>query len=238
MTIEADGSRAALPSVRSANEIWTIGCSFTEGSTFINDADTYPAQLQELSVESRVRNFGVSAYGTTQTFLLLKRLIEQIPSAPSAVVYGFVDFHIPRTIAYPAWLKGLQEHSIFPVMLPGASLSATGVSIKRPSGYPFMSAAAHSSLLTLLVDSSLALESSRNEEHSLIITARLIQKMKDLVEGRGSKFLPVMLDSVNAPKAFYLKSFTAQGISLIDCVPPIPSPERKFVPTTFTPMRS
>lgn len=87
-------------------EIWIFGCSFTHGYG-VDDHEAWPYIVQSRLPEYKVRNFGMTAYGTYQSFLLLKKLLKS-GCVPNHVVYAYGTFHEQRNTASRFWRKAVQ----------------------------------------------------------------------------------------------------------------------------------
>ena len=79
------------------------GCSFTFGHG-LNDADTWPAQLQQKLPNYRVVSVAAIGYGTDQALLAAERELQQHKGQIGGVVLGFADFHIQRNRSAQSWL--------------------------------------------------------------------------------------------------------------------------------------
>jgi tetratricopeptide (TPR) repeat protein len=77
-------------------ELWVLGCSFTYGWS-INDNQTLAARLQEQWPDWNIRCWAVPGFGTTQSFLQLKRALEA-GDKPDIVYYGYGSFHETRNV--------------------------------------------------------------------------------------------------------------------------------------------
>ena len=106
--IDASGGRFVPGAAdRTGPVVLFLGGSFTFGHG-VEDAESYPALLQQRWPEWRVVNRATNAWGTGQSLLLLETLLEQ--KAPLAgVVYGFIGHHIRRNHRSEAWLHRLDQ---------------------------------------------------------------------------------------------------------------------------------
>ena len=104
-TIGADGERiTAKGGADRRPEIAVIGGSTVFGWG-LTDAQTLAWKLQEKLTSFRVRNLGVTAYSTYQSWLALKRRLEAGTINPEIVLYGFIQHHEVRNVAHVEWLK-------------------------------------------------------------------------------------------------------------------------------------
>ena len=105
--IDADGRRdtpGAPTGARGA--VLFLGGSFTFGHG-VEDAEPYPALLQQYWPERECINAGVNAWGTTQALLKLQ---DELATGRQydLVVYGFIGHHISRNYVRRDWLEILQ----------------------------------------------------------------------------------------------------------------------------------
>ena len=91
-------------------EIWVFGCSFTYGWG-VNDAEAYPSVLQEMLPDYRIRNFGVSGYGTFQNLLEYERLLKT-ETRPVLVVLAYGSFHEQRNTCNRYWRKAIASQEV------------------------------------------------------------------------------------------------------------------------------
>jgi hypothetical protein len=89
-----------------APEVWLFGCSFTHGFG-VDDSATWAWRLARHFPGHRFRNFGMTAYGTLQSQLLLNRLLRTPIRRPRLVVLAYGDFHEQRNTANRFWRKAL-----------------------------------------------------------------------------------------------------------------------------------
>lgn len=102
-----------------------MGCSFTHGWS-LQDEETFPWLLQDELDEIRVRNFGISGYGTFQSRLLFQELIKT-EAKPKMVVYVYGRFHHDRNTYPRRHMKAQAPHNrMGPLSLPYARYDASG----------------------------------------------------------------------------------------------------------------
>jgi len=107
------------------SEIWFLGCSFTFGAG-VQDDETYAYRLAAQAwPDTRVRNFAVSGYGTTNAYLNLKNQLSRRPN-PSAVVYGWISHHRERNYLRRSWHRGTYLSTIPKFELVGGKLQFDG----------------------------------------------------------------------------------------------------------------
>ncbi len=100
--ITSDVSDTARP------EIWIFGCSFTYGWG-VDDDETYPWLLQEALPEYTIKNYGVGAYGTLQSYYQLKDELEK-GKKPELIVLAYLPFHDQRNTASRFWIRAISTH--------------------------------------------------------------------------------------------------------------------------------
>jgi len=106
-TILPDGSRTVGPGPSAGPSVLLVGCSFTFG-VGLRDDETLGWKLQQRFPDVRFRNFGASGYGTYQSLLLLRDLVETKHEHPALVIYGFVPFHADRNVLTATTMEGFR----------------------------------------------------------------------------------------------------------------------------------
>lgn len=93
----------AVPKPDGVTRVAVFGDSFTWGAD-VRDAETYPAQLEQLAPDLEVPNLGVSAYGTDQALLRFRR--DGADLEADHVVAGVMLENIGRNVNRyrPLWL--------------------------------------------------------------------------------------------------------------------------------------
>ncbi len=84
-------------------EVWIFGCSFTYGWG-VNDEQTYPWILQKRLPEYEILNFGMSGYGTLQSFIQFREALLE-GRAPKYAVLAYASFHDARNTFSRSWRK-------------------------------------------------------------------------------------------------------------------------------------
>jgi hypothetical protein len=222
-------------------QILVVGCSFTAGGAFLDNLDTYPCQLQKVLPQFEVKNFGVDAYGTYQSLLRMREVIEK-SSQKLTIVYGFVDFHEPRNVAAWWWLEGISRLASQEIRLPYAGIGPDGELVEYPPiALPRVPFSRHSAFLAEVERQWIRISGMPREAQSERVTTALVKAMQDYAQSKGHDFLVVSLAAQNNPKEFYLEKFRSAGISTLDCTFPkeryraheITNPEDKH-PNAFT----
>jgi hypothetical protein len=108
------------------DELWIFGCSFTHGWT-LNDDETYPWLLQQQLPEVEVVNFGVSGYGTLQSFIQFQEALAARPK-PSLVIIAYASFHDQRNTLLRLRSKQIVPWNKFgPIVQPYATIDENGI---------------------------------------------------------------------------------------------------------------
>lgn len=223
ITTEHDGSRkTSEQKISSMNELVAIGCSFTHGEAGLDDKETYSWKLQKEFPSTHVRNFGVPAYGSVQSYLLLKEILNhpEYAHTPPRVLYGFVSFHEYRNIAEPHWLGGLTNQTIQPLTLPFGSLIGGALDLSRQDRwvrFPFRNDSAFSNATEESFGRMIRVGRDAEKEE---VTLRTIEQMDTLVKEQGGEFTAVLLYALQGRKEPYLTAFHKKGIPAIDCTFP------------------
>jgi lysophospholipase L1-like esterase len=212
-TTNTDGFRShheySRPKPNGTRRVLAIGDSFTFGIG-VGDAESYPAQLERRlsrlcgSAPVQVINAGVGGFGTSQELELLERV--GLTFHPDVVVLGvFVNDPQDNLLAGLHYMRGdtllRKPRSAIPRM-PGAKkwLNAT-------PGYDWL--VTHSVLVNWLRDlyfrrgkhlqsaatlaDTLGRVFEQDTANSWLLTERLLERMKNVVETHGSRFLVVLI---------------------------------------------
>ncbi len=106
-------------------EIWMMGCSFTHGWS-LQDNQTFPWLLQTEFADHRIRNMGISGYGTFQSRLLFQEMLKT-EAKPKLVVYVYGKFHHFRNTFPRRHRKAQAPHNrMGPLSLPYARFDESG----------------------------------------------------------------------------------------------------------------
>jgi lysophospholipase L1-like esterase len=212
-TTNTDGFRGQReyrrPKPVGTRRVLAIGDSFTFGIG-VDDAESYPAQLERrlsrlcASRPVQVVNAGVGGFGTSQQLVLLERV--GLTFQPDLVVLGvFVNDPEDNLLAGLHYMRGdtlLRKPSSAIPRMPGAKkwLNAT-------PGYDWL--VTHSVLVNWLRDlyfrrgkhlqsaatpaDTLGRVFEQDTANSWLLTERLLERMKNVVETHGSRFLVVLI---------------------------------------------
>ncbi|MEM7040013.1 MAG: hypothetical protein AAF570_23775 [Bacteroidota bacterium] len=173
-------------------EVWIFGCSFTHGYG-VEDNVTYPWLLQSAFPSYKVRNFGMSAYGTLQSDLLLADLLAKRPKAgrsPALVVLAYGGFHDQRNTSNRYWRKVLSGREVsnglrYPhVRFDDSDSLVLGYSELEYAEFPLMRVSALSHFVEM--------KYNRGEDtklRSAEVTERLIGRMEARCKAKQVPFL-------------------------------------------------
>jgi tetratricopeptide (TPR) repeat protein len=189
-THNADGQRvthrASDPDARP--EIWLFGCSFTYGWS-LDDNQTLAARLAPLWPQFRIRSFAVPGFGTTQSYLSLKRELEK-GAIPAIVYYGYGSFHETRNILSRDRQRAFARTDPQAIHLPPfARLDPKGNTeiVFEPPYFVELPGMRWSSLLTLIEGSYDNLEMQWLPSQQ--VTWKLLKEMNDLCRAKGVDFI-------------------------------------------------
>jgi len=195
-------------------EIWIFGCSFTYG--WGTDAEyAYPNILDSRISDVKVVNFGVPAYGTTQSLLQFREALKT-RKPPALVVLGYASFHDQRNTGERAWLRALCSHT----MMLGYSLPVARISEEEGLIYeyeqieykPTPGAAVSSfcggiEMMRIYYDIK-SLESQR-------VTGMLLNEFAGEAKTAGAKFLVAGVDDSENTR-WALKEIAKSGMEVAD----------------------
>ncbi len=189
-------------------EIWIFGCSFTHGWT-LNDEETYPWQLQARLPEYEVINFGVSGYGTLQSFLQLQEALNR-RARPRLVILAYASFHDQRNTLLRVRSKQIVPwNKLGPLTYPYATLDSQG-HLKLGMAdvvyheFPLMRYLALAHLIETTYNTKVEDYFYRSHE----VTLALIREMAKVAEAHGVEFVVVGLlsDRLTADTLAYSRS--------------------------------
>ncbi len=192
MTFLPDGSRATGAPAGKDTSVLILGCSFTSGYG-VRDQETYAALLQQRFPAERVRNFAVSGYGTYQSLLLLKELVEQRGYRPRLVIYPFMGMHPGRNVLTYQMLESFRAFGGQRFPPPHVELHDGTLTAYPPYVVPNWPLEQQSALVSLLHDAYLRNTLAGHERYQVEVTRQLIQQMKQVSEKAGARFVVVTL---------------------------------------------
>ena len=141
-------------------------------------------------------NFGVGAYGTYQSLLMLRSLYQR-GLEPEIVIYGLIDHHEVRNIAHFDWLMMISRYSKRGhISTPYCSLDANGQLREHPPiAYPIVPLREHLALVDFLTQAFYRFDPRertrvRNSEE---ITGKIMLEMARLAAQNGASFYVAVL---------------------------------------------
>ncbi len=197
MTILPDGSRLSGAPGAGAT-VLIVGCSYAEGYG-VRDDEAFAARLQQQFPQLRMRNFAVPGYGTYQSLLTLRDLIERQGVRPALVIYGFLPFHAERNVLTYSMLEAFRAFGGERFSPPHVELSAGGLRAYPPFVVHDWPLEERSALVTLLHRSELRLRLAGREAQEVQVTDMLLAQMKTLVEAAQARLLVATLWDGGSP---------------------------------------
>jgi hypothetical protein len=192
MTFLPDGSRATGAPPDGKVSVLLVGCSHTTGYG-VRDEETFAARLQQRFPEIRIRNFGVPGYGTYQSFLLLREVLNAMVIRPKVVIYGFLPTHAGRNVLTYQNLEAYRAYGGERFALPRVEVR-DGKLVAFPRfvvpNWPFEQ---RSAVVSLLHSTALRAKLHDREQYEIPATRLLLTQMKDIVERAGARFLVATL---------------------------------------------
>ena len=200
------------------NEIIFLGGSFTFGEG-LETKQTFAYKLNHLFKHDNINNLAVAAYGTLQSYLVLKRYLKQNKS-PKLVVYGFVDFHEYRNVSHWSWLTGMAKNNSGNIHMPYCRLKEKRISCEMTRTFKAWKTSQFSAFSFFIQSFFHKMQDLglKNDLH-LIMKHNLLM-LKNSSEIHNSRFLIVYLHSLNRPKDFYINIFNELGLDYVDCIHP------------------
>jgi hypothetical protein len=207
MTFLADGSRATGAPPGTDTSILIVGCSFSTGYG-VRDEETYAARLQQRFPAERVRNFAVSGYGTYQSLLLLRELLEKRGYRPRLVIYPFMGMHPGRNVLTYQFLEGFRAYGGQRFPPPHVELHNGQLTAYPPYVVPNWPLEQESAVVSLLHAATLRNAMAGREQYQFEATTMLIEQMKQVAEKAGARFVVATLWNGKDPWRFPTKPVT------------------------------
>jgi len=216
-----DSSRATSNSLMAGKySIILLGCSFTQGKA-VSDSETFGWKLQEQFPSLKVGNFGMGAYGTFQSLLLLRRFFKR-GVHPRFVVYGFCPFHEARNIASAHWLLSLAgPANDGRVSIPYCSLDGNGKLVEHAAiQWPVIPLffREHFALPQLLFSfyTRFKTDEYHRRQNQRKITKKLLLEMRNLTESNDAKLIVVILSGRDKDRKYYFDFLKNHKIDVLD----------------------
>lgn len=220
-TFLPDGARASSPSPNSRPyDVLFIGCSYTLGWA-VSDEETYAWKIQTAFPSYHIGNFAVGGFGTYQSLLRLKQLIDQ-GIKPKIVVLGFNIFHEERNIAVTSWLRDLAKFSKRShIAVPYCSLNRQGQLVKHPpKAWPQFHLQEHFAFPQLFIDYYIRHKNGESRRFALrrLITEKLLLELKELTEANNIQLLIALMLFEPEEKHHYVSFLSQNGFNFVDSV--------------------
>ena len=214
-----DGSRATSDDRQTGSyDVVLLGGSYTQGRA-VSDRETYGWKLQEALQEMNVGNFGVGAYGTYQSYLMLKSLCQR-GIEPQVVIYGFIDTHEHRNIARYTWLRMISLYSKRGhIAMPYCSFNTQGqIEEHPPVAYPAIPLREQLALVDFLTKTYYRLNKRERErfDNRVKITEAILLEMNRLARTNGSLLCVAILEAGDAAQRHYARILRNEGILVVD----------------------
>lgn len=201
MTVQADGSRlvpisaAVGKTLEEAPVVLLLGGSYMLGYG-VEDDETIAAVLQGELVsrneQLRVVNRAVPGYGTWQSYLMLKRYLEENETPPAIVVYGYAVHHRNRNICNTPWIRSLASYKGVHIIPPHLAKDSEGKWIQVPySELNLLGLADNLDLVYFIQDRLLDRFIDDNSQEATAATCYSIERMNTLCRQHGIEFMAV-----------------------------------------------
>lgn len=216
-TILPDSSRlTAEPTKKTERTVLFYGGSLTFGDG-VSDNYSFPYKVGEKLPDTQVLNYGTSAYGTHQSYLLMKRTLSSEKKS-SLVIYGFIKHHEIRNLGTIGWRRflALSSNKITPPF-PYSTLDDEGKLKEEMLPVYRIWQIGHISITFELLQYLLAkyLINDSHEDILQVVTQKTILKMRALAREHNSNFAVMLL--THHGKSDYLAFLKKEGVHVIDC---------------------
>lgn len=219
MTLGAGGERLAFESkhILSNDNVLFVGGSFVQGQG-VNDKETFAYRINQKFPTLRVRNFGVGAYGTYQSYLFMKKYfdVNGATEHTSLTIYGLIEDHFRRNLTPSSWVRQLRSLKGGFIVPPHVRSRDGDFEFRDARFENYWPLETKSALVTLLHHSYLTLRYTDNRNGQFIVMEMLLRKIRDLAASNGSKLLVVYLHGMrDAPE--FQQAVKRSGVEYIDC---------------------
>ena len=222
MTLLPDGSRQTVPKASGAtNVVVMAGCSFMQGYG-VRDEETVASQLQRQFPGTRLVNRATAGYGTVQVCLALRQWLEQSPSPPACVIYGFLDHHELRNVADMEWIRGLRSYSRGHLVPPHVWLDGRGQWQWRPyESRNLLGLARASRLAHLVEDAQMSRVFAGRSGQMTAATEFALRALRDLCRQHHAELVVVHLFGSAEKTAHYERFCREEKIHFLNARPDI-----------------
>lgn len=199
------------------HQIIIVGGSLTYGYG-LSDEETWPWLFQKNTPCFQVLNYGTPGYGTYQCLLMLERVLPRL-SSPGIVIYGFLEHHLVRNVAPPAWQAVLAMNRGGEVFLPYVDTDEMNRLIRYPPAlikqWPLSQ-----SLATVKFAEIMYLKTFQPRTYFEKMDAAwqlIMTEMRDLCARHGCRLVVLMYNLTHHDqKGFYTKFMDLNHIEYID----------------------
>lgn len=198
MTFLPDGSRVTGAPQDGNTSVLVVGCSYATGYG-VRDQETFAWKLQERFPDLRIRNYAVSGYGTYQSLLFLRELLDQRGMRPKVVIYGFLPWHAERNVLTYQNLEAYRGYGGERFALPHVEMRDGKLVAFPPFVVPDWPLEQHSAVVSLLHSTALRSRLQGREQYEIPATDLLLMQMKEAAEHAGARFLVATLADVGPP---------------------------------------
>ena len=216
-SILKDGTRYSGNIENKKKEIILLGGSVTQGWA-VDDAETFAWYLQKKLEDYSVKNYGVSGYGTFQSYLTLERILKKTNKV-KYIIYAYIQPHEFRNIGNENWLKILTKFSPKKeVFFPFATLSKEGELIRnKPISYIKLPLREKLSLVNKIEKRIMKMKMYSKNKDEILITKKIIEEMINLAKKNNSKFILVNISDDKLDLKPYENFIRINDVRTINC---------------------
>jgi non-ribosomal peptide synthetase component F len=210
---------AAATPPEAAHAVWIFGCSFTYGWG-VNDADTYPWQLQRDRPHLAVSNFGVPGFSTVQSLLQLRAALQREPP-PEIVVLGYASFHAQRNVLDPGYRATLSAVNRLGIAsYPFARLDGDGtVVVERTTIAPDAGVLVAHSRLAYALDEAARRYQMRGQD-ARAVTIAVLRAFERTAADAGARVVIAGV-SPDGETLGVLDEIRTAGVTAVNIAPPV-----------------
>jgi hypothetical protein len=198
MTFLPGGSRLTGAPPGDGPNVLIVGCSFAEGYG-VRDDQTFAWLLQKRFPNLRIWNFGTPGYGTYQSLLLLREVIEQRHIHPVAIIYGFISLHFERNVLTWGMLDAFRAFGGERFSPPHVELASGRLRYFSPFVVPDWPLEEHSALVTVLHRTDLRVQLANRDRDEVKVTDLLLEQMKEVADKQEARLLVADLWNSGSP---------------------------------------
>lgn len=231
IAIAEDGTRVTShhPPAGASSDVAVLGDSFVYGYG-LSDGETFPWKLQDAFPGWNFRNYGVPRWGTSQSYLQMKKILRS-GDPPALFIYLFNVFHETRNIGEPVWMRVNTAREGSDLNFPYFRIGPDGELVEHRSPGLTIPPLGRLSRLVILADElwNLTLAKSRLSE-AREVTKKLLVRMENEARKAGSKFLVVPFAGDAEQFRDYEELAMSDAVRMHDCSTPLSQLERFQLP--------